>query len=100
MVALVCLHNKRYWLESSTNDQCPGGRVVHISVCKTADEGSIPSRDSTFMKWPTLEGRLKNGFATELEALEQLARTNVLSPLAQKRLERLRKKEQKKVKTS
>ena len=51
-------------------------------------------------KWPTLEGRLRNALTSELEALEQLARDNVLSPLATKRLERLRKKEKKKAKSS
>ena len=46
-------------------------------------------------QWPTLEGRLRNGFATELEALEQLASMNPLSEYGKKRLAKLRKKEAK-----
>lgn len=43
-------------------------------------------------KWPTLEGRLKNLFASELEALEQLNESVVLTDYAKKKLEKLRKK--------
>lgn len=46
-------------------------------------------------KWPTLAGRLNQPPTSELEALEQLARSMPLSPLGQKRLERLRKKSRK-----
>ncbi len=51
-------------------------------------------------KWPTLEGRLRNAPKSELEAMEQLARDNVLTPCATRRLEKLRKQEKKKEKTS
>lgn len=40
---------------------------------------------------PTLEGRLNSAPKSELAALEQLARDNVLTELVQKRLEKLRK---------
>ena len=42
------------------------------------------------MKWPTLQGRLNNPPTSELEALEQLAKSVELTPLAKKRLERLK----------
>ena len=48
--------------------------------------------------WPTLAGRLRNGHATELEALEQLAATMPLSEHGKKRLAALRKKKDKLIK--
>jgi hypothetical protein len=57
-------------------------------------------------QWPTLEGRLNQPLTSELQALEQFERCHLeaggpeLSEHAKKRLERLRKKEQKKVKSS
>lgn len=42
-------------------------------------------------KWPTLEGRLSHPITSELEALEQLAKSVELTELAKKRLEKLRK---------
>ena len=45
-------------------------------------------------KWPTLKGRLSQPITTELEALEQLEKHGgcELSPLAKKKLSKLRKK--------
>lgn len=57
-------------------------------------------------KWPTLEGRLKHAPTSELVVLEQLERFHLqaggpeLSPYAKERMEKLRKKEQKKKKSS
>jgi hypothetical protein len=57
-------------------------------------------------KWPTLEGRLSQPLTSELQALEQFERCHLeaggpeLSPYARRRLEKLRKKEQKKQKSS
>ena len=48
--------------------------------------------DNKKSTWPTLEGRLKAGFSSELEALEQLASMNPLSEAGKKRLDKLRKK--------
>lgn len=50
--------------------------------------------------WPTLEGRLSQPLTSELQALEQLEKSIPLSPYGKKRLETLRKKEQKKKKSS
>lgn len=46
-------------------------------------------------EWPTLEGRLRNGFGSEREALEQLQRTLPLSEYALKRLEKCIAKDKK-----
>ena len=43
------------------------------------------------IKWPTLEGRLSQPIASELEALEQLAKSVELTELAKKKLKKLRK---------
>jgi len=43
------------------------------------------------MKWPTLEGRLKNSLSTELEALEQLEKSVPLTKFGEKRLKKLKK---------
>jgi hypothetical protein len=39
-------HKKR----SRKSKKRPGGRVVHTVLCKSSDEGSIPSRASNFNK--------------------------------------------------
>jgi hypothetical protein len=57
-------------------------------------------------QWPTLAGRLSQPLTSELQALEQFERCHLeaggpeLSPYAKGRLEKLRKKEQKKKKSS
>ena len=40
-------------------------------------------------QWPTLEGRLKHAPKSQLEALLQLSKTNILSELGQKTLQKL-----------
>lgn len=44
-------------------------------------------------KWPTLEDRLNNPIATELEALEQMASMVELSEYGKKKLKKLREKQ-------
>jgi hypothetical protein len=47
---------------------------------------------SSKLKWPTLAGRLNQRLTTRLEALEQLEKTIPLSEYGKKKLEELRKK--------
>lgn len=47
------------------------------------------------MKWPTLEGRLKNSLTTELEALEQLEKSVPLTEHGKKRLKKLKRLDRK-----